>query len=434
MKHHIISLIEKLPIRLISAVIAIALPLVAIPAAVLAWGPERATFTQENPADYVTFNSITNNPTYGDERNFFRVRDVSTNEAFDDDANLVPGKEYEALIFYHNNAMSTLNASGVGIAHDAFARAEMPAIVDAGSTGTEAEAFVGASNANPTSVYDYITFKNATSGDIALRYVPGTAKIYSNGAVNGQTLSDSLFDSTGIKLGYDSLNGTLPGCDHYSGIIKWRFVADQADFTFKKDVRPAGTKPWQDSITTNGGTKVQYRLEYTNTGTTTQNDVVLKDALPAGVTYVPGETKLYNDEFPDGEVIGDGISQNGVNVGNYDPESNAIIIFSATVNAGTCETIVNTASAQTNNGNIRDTATVVVPGENCAVPTALPTTGPVEVIAGFVGLAAMTIGIVYYFKSRRDLETAIHNAHTHSTTGKVVEPEKELPAVEHKGK
>lgn len=33
-----------------------------IGAGVWAWGPNRETFTVENPATYVTFNSITNNP------------------------------------------------------------------------------------------------------------------------------------------------------------------------------------------------------------------------------------------------------------------------------------------------------------------------------------------------------------------------------------
>ena len=38
----------------------------------MAWGPERTTFTMEKPATYPTFNSITNNPTIGDERDFVR--------------------------------------------------------------------------------------------------------------------------------------------------------------------------------------------------------------------------------------------------------------------------------------------------------------------------------------------------------------------------
>ena len=41
-----------------------------------AWGPERTTFTMESPATYPTFNSITDNPTIGDERNFVRIGEI----------------------------------------------------------------------------------------------------------------------------------------------------------------------------------------------------------------------------------------------------------------------------------------------------------------------------------------------------------------------
>ena len=49
----------------------------ALGGSVLAYGPERPTFTGEKPADYVTFNSITNNKYYGDERNFVTIKPVS---------------------------------------------------------------------------------------------------------------------------------------------------------------------------------------------------------------------------------------------------------------------------------------------------------------------------------------------------------------------
>ena len=60
------------------AIIATVLALVGVSTA-YAWGPERATFTMEKPASYVTFDSITDNQSsesvgIGDERNFVRVR------------------------------------------------------------------------------------------------------------------------------------------------------------------------------------------------------------------------------------------------------------------------------------------------------------------------------------------------------------------------
>lgn len=382
-------------------------------AAVSAYGPERTTFTQAQPATYVTFDSITDNPTYGDERNFFRIRNLTDDKTFEKDAVLAPGKEYEVLIFYHNNASKSFNASGVGIAHGAYTRVEMPAVVRAHTAGTKAEAYIGADNANPKVVFDYLTMQNQTGTDISLRYVPGTAVIHNKGATNGAKLGDTaLFSDSGTPLGFNSLNGDLPGCDEYSGWVTFTFKAVQPNFTFQKEVRKAGTTGWHDKVTVAKGSTVEYLLSYENTGTINQLDVMLKDLLPVGLTYLPGKTKLYNDTSPDGETVGNGIGKGGINIGNYAPGGAAYLSFQARVDADPCSVLKNTASVETDNGNKQDGATVTVDG-TCA---ALPTTGPVEVIAGLVGIAAMTLGVVYYFRSRRDLEHALHDAHMHKSS------------------
>ena len=66
------------------------------------WGPDRTTFTWEDPAPYATFNSITNNPQLGDERNFVRIREVKDGEKFGDEITVEPGKTYEVYIYYHS--------------------------------------------------------------------------------------------------------------------------------------------------------------------------------------------------------------------------------------------------------------------------------------------------------------------------------------------
>lgn len=403
---------QTITIRSITFVITTFVSLMAITAVVSAYGPERTTFTQAHPATYVTFDSITDNPTYGDERNFFRIRDLTDNKTFEKDAVLVPGKEYEVLVFYHNNASSSLNASGVGVAHGAYARVEMPAVVPAHATGTKAEAFIGASNANPKQVFDYLTMQNRTGTDISLRYLPGTAVIHNKGATNGKKLGDTaLFSDSGTPLGFNSLNGDLPGCDQYSGWITFTFKAVQPNFTFQKEVRQAGTTGWHNSVTAKKGSVVEYLLSYENTGTISQLDVKLKDILPAGLTYLSGKTKVYDDENPDGATVGNGIANGGITIGNYAPGGSAYLSLQARVDGDPCSVLKNTAAVETDNGNKQDTATVTVAG-TCA---ALPTTGPVEIVAGLVGVGAMTLGVVYYFRSRRDLEDALLDAHMHTS-------------------
>ena len=62
---------------------------VIVPAALNAWVPsDRATFTWDKPATYVTFNSMTNNPKQGDERDFFKIRDYTNNGNFTDKIDL----------------------------------------------------------------------------------------------------------------------------------------------------------------------------------------------------------------------------------------------------------------------------------------------------------------------------------------------------------
>lgn len=418
MKTYITNLKNKLSTQTIIIGVSTLIAII-VPVAAFAWGPtDRRLFTEANPADYVTFNSITDNRKWGDERNFMRIRDLDANADFGDVATLQPGRKYEVLILYHNNAKTSLNASGVGVAQGAYARTEMPAIVKGGQSNVKGMAYVGASNANPTAVYDHIDLNNNTNNDIAMRYIKGTAKMYSNGAVDGAAVSESIF-STGSPLGYDALNGVLPGCDEFSGYIKFTMVADSPDFTFAKDVRLAGTKDWKDDVTVNKGDKVEYRLSYKNTGTVEQTDVVMKDVLPKGITYLTGQTDLINSLVPNGKRMGDGIYGGGVNIGNYNPGANAFLYFFATIDGNPCEVLVNKAAIETDNGNREDTATVRING-SCAKPVEeLPTTGPVEVIAGLIGIAAITIGVMYYMKSRRDLEDALRNAQTHPTMTKV---------------
>ena len=85
-----------------------------------AWGPERTTFTMEKPASYPTFNSITNNPTIGDERDFVRVGEIDAKVTdLKNEVEVVPGRQYLVYVYFHNNASSTYNDkahNNVGVA------------------------------------------------------------------------------------------------------------------------------------------------------------------------------------------------------------------------------------------------------------------------------------------------------------------------------
>lgn len=364
------TLVRKIPKRTSAALLMIAAAVI-VPAALFAWGPSREYFTIEKPATYVTFNSITNNPSHGDERNFSQVREVNaSNTTYADSINLEPGHEYVVYIYYHNNAASNYNASGIGIAKGAYVKSQVPAVVTKGSTGTKAVSYVGASNAKPVEVWDDISFTNSSAGDIALRFVPGSATIHNFGKTNGQTLSDNII-TTGATLGYDALDGVIPGCNEYAGYVTYRVKADQPNFTVSKQVRKAGTTDWKETESVNPGDSVDYLVTYKNTGTTDQNNVVIKDTLPAGVAYTSGTTYVANSANPNGVKVSDNIiTASGINIGNYKAGAAAYIKFTAKVTDNdslpTCgiNTLHNVAKAETNNGTKSDGADITVT-KNC---------------------------------------------------------------------
>lgn len=380
----LMSLIRRAPKRFTAATLMVAAAII-VPAAVLAWGPSRPTFTYEHPAPYVTFNSITNNPKVGDERNFVRVREAGVGN-YTENATLQAGKSYEVMVYYHNNASSGLNASGTGIAKDVLLRMQMSASV-AAKGKTDVAGFITSSNAKPKEVYDTATLNNPTAGQMNLSFVAGSAKVTSNGAVNGATLPDSVFTS-GAKLGYDSLNGTLKGCNEFAGYVIFKIKANQPNFTVSKQVQKDGETGWKESVDAKPGDKVNYLVTYKNTGSTTQKNVVLKDTLPKGMSYVSGTTYVANATNPNGLLLGassDKVTTTGINIGNYAPGAAAYIKYTAKVasndNLPVCgpNKLVNKAMIETDNGGKSDTATVNVPKE-CKPPVVKYTCDALKVV------------------------------------------------------
>ena len=378
---NLMSLIRRAPKRT-SAIVAMIAAAIIVPAVVFAWGPSRPTYTYDSPAPHVTFNSITDNPSVGDERNFIRIREDVTGTSFSDNVTFEPGKVYEVMAYYHNNAKTSLNASGEGIAQNAKLRMEVPGVVK-GGVNAALTGFISADNATPGTVWDEAYGKNATNADIAVRYVANSAKVTSNGAVNGQTVPDTLF-TTGANLGYEAQDGKLKGCNEFAGYVIFKLRVDQPNFTVKKEVSTDG-KTWvDDTVKAEAGSTVQYRLTYQNTGTSQQNDVNLRDILPADVSYVPGSSLIANATT--GGVYKstiDGITTTGVVAGSYAPQGNVYYKFSAKLpsedklKCGT-NTLVNTVRATTSGGSKDDTATVTV-DRTCA-PTVKYTCDSLNVV------------------------------------------------------
>ena len=231
-----------------------------------AWGPsERPTYTNQQPADYATFNSIVNNEAVGDERNFVRVKELGTDDKYSDEVSVVPGKEYEVYLYYHNNAGTDMNASGVGLALQTKAAATYPAKIskDAAGTLTGEITWKYITSKTDTVVHDGKVWDEATLktdyDDVVLRYKLGSATIHNSGQSNGSVLSTNLFSEGGTYIGFNSLNGVVPGCAEYSGHITYTLVAEKIDSSFNKMVSLDGEN-WSKEVTAKPGDFVTYKV------------------------------------------------------------------------------------------------------------------------------------------------------------------------------
>lgn len=348
----------------------------AVTAASFAWGPtNREIKTWPNAFTYVTFNSMKDTPNYGYEPEFTTIKDVTAGTGYNGSMKLTPGHEYEVQMYVHNNAATEYNASGVGVAKDVKIRAAAPSSIDGKGT---IDGFITASNANPGEIWDSA---NLTSdGKVYLQYVNNSARLETSFQTNGQpafaaNLSDEII-TTGVTIGDKALDGKWRGCLEYAGYVTFRFKVHDSSFTMSKEVRKHSTTTggWVDNYTAMPGETVDFVVDYKNTGSVTQENVTIKDVLPAGLTYVPGSSVLANASNQTPKKVSDNIvSATGINIGSYTPGSDAWVRFSAKVadkDALACgvNTLKNVATVTTGAGSKSDDATVTVTKECAPTP------------------------------------------------------------------
>lgn len=186
---------------------------------VMAWGPERPTYTMEKPADHAVFNSITDNAAVGDERDFVRIAEAGSGREFTSELIIEPGKEYEVWIYYHNDAGVNYNTAThdyAGLARNTRMISYYPEALDKGERG-KIEGYVTSTSTDPKTIWDeaYITAKEA----LTISYVEGSAHIYNKWDANKTVLGKELFTPDGVWLGVNKLDGLVLGCDQFAGTV-----------------------------------------------------------------------------------------------------------------------------------------------------------------------------------------------------------------------
>lgn len=322
--------------------------------------------------DKIVFNSISDS-VIGDEKNFVAAIEYEPDKDYAGavgHANRIRvenRKEYLIRLYAHNNSPNGENATS----ENTRVSFSIPTATD---KEVHVHGYIYSDNADPKEYWDYITFY--ADNAFHLEYIYGSALLTNNGigAGDGIALSDEIVTKAtehGVQIGYNALDGRVPGCYEYDNYVSIRVKAVfDTDYTVTKQVRIDGTKEWSNYVDAKVGDRVEFRIEYKNTSTKneTQNNVTIRDIMPKNLRYVEGSTRLWarNEDgsvdkgvvlTPDGAIFNEGL-----NIGHYPAGGNAIVRFIAEVIdedlANGSNTLVNWAQCSVGDVTIQDYAGV----------------------------------------------------------------------------
>lgn len=117
-------------------------------------------------------------------------------------------------------------------------------------------------------------------------------------------------------------------------IIEAQITQEDRDAVIKMEhrVRLKGTEEWTKSVDASVGDTLEFSVYYTNVSSVNVENVMLKVSLPDNMEYINGSTILIKK----GLLLSarnneDSILDTGVNIGDFDVNEDACVIYSATV-------------------------------------------------------------------------------------------------------
>ena len=185
------------------------------------WGPARPTVAGPTTLTWPSLNADRENPNYGDERNFFTIKDADNKQAggWSNDINDVQiGKRYLVRMLIHNSGSD----DDFTVARDAKIKVSLP---NCTSRRISSTGFLTSSTAFPSTVWSGVTLSSATS--FALTYVPDTARLFTNANPNPgiQVPGTDFLSEIGQMVGYDKLDGAVRGGYQQSSIFVFTIEA-----------------------------------------------------------------------------------------------------------------------------------------------------------------------------------------------------------------
>lgn len=172
------------------------------------WGPDRPTYTMKRPAIYPVFNSITDNPNYGDERRFvdLKMADDDREGGWNDDIWATPGDLVSVRIYVENSGADNFEDVWPGRIQDA----RLWLGLFNGNRKHSVGAILSATNADD--VWDGATIH--VDDNVTAEWVPGSLTLYSNfhPSPAGLKLDQVAALANGVLLGSKDTDGTIrPG-------------------------------------------------------------------------------------------------------------------------------------------------------------------------------------------------------------------------------
>ncbi|NEW29403.1 hypothetical protein [Nocardia cyriacigeorgica] len=99
-------------------------------------------------------------------------------------------------------------------------------------------------------------------------------------------------------------------------------------FTFESSAQQGSDlNDFRTIITAEAGSQARIRLSYFNHGNTVQRQVVIRTQFTGTIQFVPGQTVLVNANYPKGTRIQVGFGDSGVDIGDYLPKGNAVLLL-----------------------------------------------------------------------------------------------------------
>lgn len=152
---------------------------------------------------------------------------------------------------------------------------------------------------------------------------------------NNKSLSSESTSSLGAKTETESTGEEKHlSAEELDRIIEAQITQEDRDAVIKMEhrVRLKGTEEWTKSIDASVGDTLEFSIYYTNVSSVNVENVMLKVSLPDNMEYINGSTILIKK----GLLLGarnneDSILDTGVNIGNFDVNEDACVIYSATV-------------------------------------------------------------------------------------------------------